>query len=82
MYILAMMSNVIYFNIFTIKHEMDRLVWCVLWWRGGGWERVLKVEGKVVGAGRTEDSLRVKRRIGWSGREKMKDEAMEEGQAT
>lgn len=65
----------------------DRLVWCVLWrgagvGRGGGWERVLKLEGKVAGTGRTEVSLRVERRIGWSGREKRKDEATEEGQAS
>lgn len=49
---------------------------------GGGWERVLKLEGKVAGTGRTEVSLRVERRIGWSGREKRKDEATEEGQAS
>lgn len=87
MYILAMMSNVIYFNIFTIKHEMGQasLVCAVArsgGGAGGGWERVLKLEGKVAGTGRTEVSLRVERRIGWSGREKRKDEATEEGQAS
>lgn len=47
---------------------------------GRGWDRVLKLEGKVVmGAGRTENSLRVKRRVGWSGREKMKDEVIRTG---
>lgn len=30
MYMLAMMSNVIYFNVFTIKPEMDRPAWRVL----------------------------------------------------
>lgn len=55
------------------------------WAVGGrcrGWERVPKLEGKVAGAGRTEVSLRVERRIGWSAREKRKDEATEEGQAS
>lgn len=46
-YILAMMSNVIYFNLFTIKPEMDGPVWHVLCQGGVG---VGAGQGQGVGA--------------------------------
>lgn len=72
MYTLAMMSNVIYFNIFTIKHEMDRPAWCVLC-------------GVLRGEAAWEDWGALRTALGsWhlEGRKKLKEEVMEEEQAT
>lgn len=50
MYILAMMSNVIYFNIFTIKHEMGQAsLVCAVARSGGGAGGQGLGEGAVVG---------------------------------
>lgn len=81
MYILGMMSNVIYFNIFTIKRDGQASLVCAVL----GGQVGEDLGGKVLGAVGQEGlrATSVRRRISLVSKgEKMKGKVMEEGQAT